>query len=45
VRLTALDRLCELGGPETALRRALEDLNATVRKWQPAAQLSQPTLL
>jgi hypothetical protein len=41
VRLTALDRLCELGGPETAQRRAREDPNATVRKWQPAAPLSQ----
>jgi hypothetical protein len=45
VRLTALDRLCELGGPETALRRAHQDGNATVRKWQPAAPLSQPTLI
>jgi hypothetical protein len=44
-RLTALDILCGLDGPETARRRAREDGNAAVRKWQPAAQLSQPTLL
>jgi len=45
VRLTALDHLCELRGTETALRRAREDGNAIVRKWQPVAPLSQPTLL
>ncbi len=45
VRWIALDRLCEVRGPETALRRAREDGNATVRKWQPAAPPSQPTLL
>lgn len=40
VRRTALDRLCELDGSETARRRALNDPNATVRKWQaPAAEL------
>lgn len=35
VRRTSLDRLCELDGPETALRRARADTNATVRNWQP----------
>lgn len=44
-RLTALDLLCGLYGPETARRRAREDPNATVRKWQPATELSQSTLL
>ena len=44
-RLTAVDLICELDGPETARRRAREDPNATVRKWQPATELSQPTLL
>lgn len=34
VRRAALDRLCELDGPETARRRARSDPNATVRKWQ-----------
>jgi hypothetical protein len=45
VRRTALDHLCELDGAETARRRARADSNATVRKWQPTAELSQPTLL
>lgn len=35
VRRTALDRLCELDGPETARRRACSDANAAVRRWQP----------
>ncbi|MGH3001475.1 MAG: hypothetical protein ACRDM1_02200 [Gaiellaceae bacterium] len=35
VRRTALDRLCELDGPETARRRARADANAAVRRWQP----------
>ncbi len=44
VRRTALDRLCELDGPEEAVHRARSDPNATVRKWRP--QLPQaPTLL
>jgi hypothetical protein len=35
VRRAALDRLCELDGPETARRRARADANAAVRRWQP----------
>lgn len=35
VRRAALDRLCELDGPETACRRARADANAAVRRWQP----------
>lgn len=35
VRRTALDRLCELEGPERALRRARSDPNAMVRRWRP----------
>jgi hypothetical protein len=35
VRRTALDRLCELDGPEKARRRARADSNATVREWRP----------
>jgi len=35
VRRTALDRLCELDGPESASRRARADTNASVRKWRP----------
>ncbi|MGO9884411.1 MAG: hypothetical protein ACLP4R_08580 [Solirubrobacteraceae bacterium] len=35
VRRTALDRLCELDGPEPARRRALSDPNAAVRQWRP----------
>ncbi len=35
VRRTALDRLCELDGPQKAVRRARSDSNATVRKWRP----------
>jgi hypothetical protein len=34
VRRAALDRLCELDGPEPARRRALSDPNATVRQWR-----------
>ncbi len=45
IRLTALDRLCELDGPETALDRARSDTNATVRAWQPTAEPMQTTLL
>jgi hypothetical protein len=40
VRRTALNRLCELDGPEKARRRALNDPNAGVRKWlEPAPEL------
>jgi hypothetical protein len=35
VRRTALDRLCELDGPEKARRRARADATATVRQWRP----------
>ena len=35
VRRTALDRLCELDGPDVASRRACADTNAAVRKWRP----------
>lgn len=35
VRRTALDRLCELDGPDKALQRARSDSNASVRKWRP----------
>jgi hypothetical protein len=46
VRRTALDRLCELDGPEKARRRAQRDPNAAVRKWRPhTLDNSQPTLL
>jgi hypothetical protein len=34
VRRAALDRLCELDGPEIARRRALSDQNAAVRQWR-----------
>jgi hypothetical protein len=34
VRRTALDRLCELDGPQRARRRALSDPNAAVRQWR-----------
>ncbi len=37
VRRAALDRLCELDGPEAALRRARADANRAVRAWRPAA--------
>ena len=45
VRLAALDLLCELDGPDVAHRRARDDTNATVRKWTPPIELTQPTLL
>jgi hypothetical protein len=45
VRLAALDLLCELDGPDAARIRAYVDTNATVRKWRPAIELTQPTLL
>jgi hypothetical protein len=47
VRRTALDRLCELDGPEKARRRARADSNAEVRKWRPRGQQTghAPTLL
>ena len=35
VRRTALNRLCELDGPDVAARRARADTNATVREWRP----------
>jgi hypothetical protein len=35
VRRAALDRLCELDGPEAALRRAASDADRTVRAWRP----------
>ena len=35
VRRAALDRLCELDGPEAALRRARSDADRTVRAWHP----------
>lgn len=38
VRRTALDRLCELEGPEKARLRARSDSNATVREWRPRDQ-------
>lgn len=43
VRIAALERLCELDGPETARRLAAADPNAQVRKWRPATdQLAHP---
>ena len=47
VRRAALDRLCELDGPEAALRRARSDADRTVRAWRPPgtpapAQLQLP---
>jgi hypothetical protein len=44
VRRTALDRLCELDGPEKARRRARADSNAAVRKWQPRGPETSQTL-
>ena len=35
VRKAALDRLCELDGPQAALRRARRDADQTVRAWRP----------
>lgn len=46
VRRTALDRLCELDGPEAASHRARADTNAAVRKWRPRQEeLTTPSLL
>jgi hypothetical protein len=42
VRRTALDRLCELDGPEPARRRALSDRNATVRQWRAPEPQREP---
>ncbi len=36
VRRSALDRLCELDGPDAPLRRARADANRAVRVWRPA---------
>ncbi|MHB1639862.1 MAG: hypothetical protein ACYCUD_08500 [Candidatus Dormibacteria bacterium] len=35
VRRAALDRLCELDGPEAAIRRARADTDRRVRAWRP----------
>ena len=43
VRRTALERLCDLDGPEKAVRRARSDTNAAVRKWRPQS-LHEPNL-
>lgn len=46
VRRTALDRLCQLDGPEAASHRARADTNAAVRKWTPRQEeLTTPSLL
>jgi hypothetical protein len=37
VRRSALDQLCELDGPDAALRRARADANRAVRAWRPTA--------
>jgi hypothetical protein len=44
VRRTALDRLCELDGPDKARRRALSDPNTTVRKWRAPEPELRPAL-
>lgn len=46
VRRAALDRLCELDGPQAALRRAASDADRTVRAWRPlgGAEPAQPQL-
>lgn len=46
VRRAALDRLCELDGPEAALRRARSDADRAVRAWRPhsAPARAQPQL-
>jgi len=46
VRRAALDRLCELGGPQAALRRAAADADRTVRAWRPPGwpEPAQPRL-
>jgi hypothetical protein len=38
VRRAALDRLCEIDGPEAALRRAAADADRTVRAWRPPGE-------
>lgn len=40
VRRSALDRLCELDGPDAALRRARADVNRAVRAWRPATPVA-----
>jgi len=45
VRRAALDLLCELDGPEAALRRARSDADATVRAWRPASPALSTCLL
>jgi hypothetical protein len=47
VRRTALDRLCELDGPEKVRRRARADSSAEVRNWRPRGHETgrTPTLL
>jgi hypothetical protein len=42
-RRTALNRLCDLDGPDSALRRALVDTNASVRTWRPQHPELNPT--
>jgi len=44
VRIAALERLCELDGPEAARRLANTDPNTQVRKWRPAADTLTPSL-
>jgi hypothetical protein len=44
VRIAALQRLCELDGPEHARRLAAADPNAQVRKWRPPADERVPSL-
>jgi hypothetical protein len=46
VRRAALDRLCELDGPQAALRRARRDADRTVRAWHPPGPptVAQPQL-
>lgn len=45
VRRAALDRLCELDGPEVAQRRASCDADRTVRAWRPPGTLPSPAQL
>lgn len=40
VRRSALDRLCELDGPDAALHRAQADADRSVRAWQPRIFIS-----
>lgn len=42
VRRAALDRLCELDGPEVAIRRARADSNRSVRAWRPSVAPRSP---